>query len=130
MCVASSLFSVAPYYAIALADITVRVRDICVASAGRSPSFRAASKPSKRAKEWFIVYAVERNPDASVTCVSSEPFLFRSCFTHSMGSRLQGSKGVGLISGDMRQVPEPGDIVVNELLGSLSDSEHDSAPPS
>lgn len=103
---------------------------ICVAGAGRGPLVSRSLKAVQRAKKEAFVYAVEKNPNAFVTCVltcmCSRPF-----FCSFDRASLQGRKAkewgssVELIAGDMRRVavPEPADILVSELLGSFGDNE-------
>ena len=106
-------------------------RTICVAGAGRGPLVARALNALQRAKKDAKIIAVEKNPNAFVTCVlialrtRASAHLMPLLPSLQRRQSLEWGDKVTLVYGDMRalDVPEPADILVSELLGSFGDNE-------
>ena len=85
----------------------------------------------QRAKKDAKIIAVEKNPNAFVTCVlialrtRASAHLMPLLPSLQRRQSLEWGDKVTLVYGDMRalDVPEPADILVSELLGSFGDNE-------
>ncbi|KAF8340642.1 PRMT5 arginine-N-methyltransferase-domain-containing protein [Cantharellus anzutake] len=84
---------------------------ICVAGAGRGGIVSRCLEAIKRSGRNCRLYALEKNPAASITLQERKDE--------------EWGDAVSLVFGDMRtvQLPEPVDILVSELLGSFGDNE-------
>lgn len=101
-----------------------------MAGAGRGPLVQGCLRAIARSGRKGFIYAVEKNPNAFVTFVSSGDVSLLQMLTFYF--RLQerkanewSSEEVKLVFGDMRSIEleENCDILVSELLGSFGDNE-------
>ncbi|GFT96389.1 protein arginine N-methyltransferase 5 [Nephila pilipes] len=84
---------------------------VMVVGAGRGPLVRSALAAAKNAQRLIKIYAVEKNPNATVTLFAQQDEMWGDQVT--------------VVACDMRDFnpPEKADILVSELLGSFGDNE-------